>query len=138
MILTVLAAASDAGLVAESIESSPFLESAKTWVTYAGVLATAIIVAVAGIRKALKDLKSGNAEPSLSKNKVMAATLVETHTMLAWSESNRVATEAIRELAEKLDGMCRSVNYNTEAVRDSNRESAELRHQIERIRDKMP
>lgn len=138
MILTVLSAASGVSSDVAQITTDPWLEVAKTWVTYIGVLVTAIIVAVAGIRKALKDLKDGSAtDASTDKNKVMAATLVETHTMLDWTASNKETTEAIRDLLERLESVCRAVNYNTDALRESNREAGELRHQIERLRDKI-
>lgn len=120
-----------------SVASSPFLEIAKTWVTYIGVLAVAIVTAYAGIRKALKDLKSGEVSGTTT-DKVMAATLIETHTMLLWSESNRGVGDALRDLTDKIESLSHSINHNTETGRALCGDLKELRHQIERIRDKMP
>lgn len=122
---------------AASVASSPFLEIAKTWVTYIGVLAVALVTAYAGIRKALKDLKSGEVSGTV-QDKVMAATLIETHTMLLWSESNRGVADAIRDLTDKIESHAHALNYNTETGREVCRDMKELRHQIERLRDKMP
>lgn len=122
---------------AASVASSPFLEIAKTWVTYIGVLAVALVTAYAGIRKALKDLKSGEVSGSVQE-KVVSATLIETHTMLLWSESNRGVVEAVRDLIDKIESLSHSLNYNTETGREVCRDIKELRHQIERLRDKMP
>ena len=118
--------------------TNPWLEIARTWITYIGVLATALIVAVAGIRKAIKDLKAGTATGDTREtNKIAAAALVETHTIMDWTASNKDATEAMRDLLDKVEGLCRAVNYNTDAVRESNKEAGELRHQVERLRDKI-
>lgn len=122
---------------AASVASSPFLEIAKTWVTYIGVLAVALVTAYAGIRKALKDLKSGEVTGSVQE-KVVSATLIETHTMLLWSESNRGVVEAVRDLIDKIESMSHALNYNTETGREVCRDIKELRHQIERLRDKLP
>jgi len=122
---------------AASVASSPFLEIAKTWVTYIGVLAVAIVTAYAGIRKALKDLKSGEVSGTVQE-KVVSATLIETHTMMLWSDSNRAVVEKIGDLIDKLESATHALNYNTETGRTVSREIGELRHQIERLRDKMP
>lgn len=127
----------DSAQAAASVASSPFLEVAKTWVTYIGVLAVAIVTAYAGIRKALKDLKSGEVSGTTT-DKVMAATLIETHTMLLWSESNRGVGDALRDLTDKIESLSHAINYNTETGRALCGDMKELRHQIERIRDKMP
>lgn len=120
-----------------SVASSPFLEIAKTWVTYIGVLVVALVTAYAGIRKALKDLKSGEVSGSIQE-KVVSATFIETHTMMLWSESNRSVTESVGDLIDKIESMTKALNYNTETGREVCRDMKELRHQIERLRDKMP
>ncbi len=121
-----------------SVASSPFLEIAKTWVTYVGVLVVALVTAYAGIRKALKDLKSGEVSGGSVQEKVVSATLIETHTMLMWSESNRTVTDSVRDLIDKVESMTKALNYNTEIGREVCRDMKELRHQIERLRDKLP
>lgn len=120
-----------------SAASSPFLEVAKTWVTYVGVLAVALVTAYAGIRKALKDLKTGEVSGA-PQDKVVAATLLETHTMMLWSESNRAVVKVVEDLLDKLERNTNAINYNTEASRAVSVDLKELRHQIERVRDKMP
>lgn len=121
-----------------SVASSPFLEIAKTWVTYVGVLVVALVTAYAGIRKALKDLKSGEVSGGSVQEKVVSATLIETHTMLMWSESNRTVTDSVRDLIDKVESTTKALNYNTETGREVCRDMKELRHQIERLRDKLP
>jgi hypothetical protein len=120
-----------------SATSSPAFEAIKTWVTYVGVLAVAIVTAYAGVRKALKDLKTGEVVGE-TKNKIVSATLVETVTMTMWTESNRGVAEAVEELCDKMDSLIHSINYNTEAERKSCENLVELRHHIERLRDKLP
>lgn len=122
---------------AASVASSPFLEIAKTWVTYVGVLVVALVTAYAGIRKALKDLKTGEVS-GVPQEKVVSATLVETHTMRDWSESNRALIERVGDLIDKLESATHALHYNTETGRAVSRDIGELRHQIERLRDKMP
>lgn len=120
-----------------SAASSPFLEVAKTWVTYVGVLAVALVTAYAGIRKALKDLKTGEVSGA-PQDKVVAATLLETHTMMLWSESNRAVVKVVEDLLDKLERNTNAINCNIEASRAVSVDLKELRHQIERVRDKMP
>lgn len=145
--------------------SPAILETIKTWVAYIGILTAAIVTAYAGIRKAIKDLK-GEAAPGLINPGgsavhsgvagIVGGTIMETTTLLMWSESNRTVTEAVLamreiikantdatlalpdELAEKLERVVNAINYNTEASREVCRDISELRHQVERLRDKMP
>lgn len=131
-----MAAASGVSSDAAQVATDPWLEIAKTWVTYIGVLGTAIIVAIAGVRKALKDLKTGEVSGTV-QDKIMSATLIETHTMLLWSESNRSVTESVGDLIDKIESMTKALSYNTETGREVCRDMKELRHQIERLRDKM-
>lgn len=114
------------------VAASPYLETVKTWVTYIGVLVVALVTAYAGIRKALKDLKTGDA-PVASKQEVLSATLVETHTMVLWSESNRQVCEGMHALCTVLTRML----DRAEVVEELKKEAIELRHQIERLRDRI-
>lgn len=124
-----------------SAASSPYLESVKTWIIYAGVLIGSIITAWAGIRKAYRDLKKSESNPAIypaASKEVVGATLLENYTLLMWSESNRSVVEALGDALEKINSLTNAVNYNTDAVREGRDESKELRHQIERLRDKLP
>lgn len=119
-------------------------------------MATAIIVAYAGIRKALKDLKgSENKAAGPGVEKIVGGTIMETTTLLMWSESNKQVVEAVEdvlscikanteavenmpeEIASRLSSVANAINYNTEAVRDMMREYSETRHEIVRLRDSM-
>ena len=120
-----------------AISSPPFLELAKTWIAYIGVLAAAIIVAYGGIRKALKDLKSGETKVN-DRAEVVAATLMENTTLFMWSDSNHAVCAALGEVVDRLESVVNCINFSTEATRDMSRDIGELRHQIERLRDKMP
>ncbi|WLJ71143.1 hypothetical protein [Sphingomonas phage Carli] len=62
---------------------------------------------------------------------------METTTILLWSESNRAVVDAIEALTERLETIANSINYGTEASRALSKDVAELRHQIERVRDRM-
>lgn len=119
-----------------SAASLSVFETIKTWIAYGGVLVVAIVTAYAGIRKALKDLKSG--EVATDKKQIASAVLVETVTMTMWSESNRGVGLALEKLADQIESLAHAVNYNTEAERRSCENLVELRHHIERLRDKMP
>lgn len=131
---------------AASANGSPFLEVAKTWIAYIGVLATAMIVAFGGIRKALKDIRgneSSRGSPagpvdSPAVHRTIGGAILDTTTILMWSESNKGASDAMDALVEKLDSVIHCINYNTEAARDMSKDITELRHQIERLRDKLP
>lgn len=135
------------------------IENIKTWVTYVGVLAAALVAAWAGIRKALKDLDKTDGNKVViapTPQAFVGGTIMETTTLLMWSESNRDVTEALQglsvcfasnikaieglpdEIGIRLDHVVNAINYNTSASRDVCRDLAELRHQIERLRDKMP
>jgi hypothetical protein len=123
--------ASSAGLFSPAI-----VETIKSGILYIGGLGAALIVAFAGIRKALKDLAKGD-DPKQPGGRhpaaanIIGGTIMETTTLLMWSESNR-------EVAEKAGDVVDAINNNTAAIKENNRETAELRHQVERLRDKMP
>lgn len=134
MLAAAASSASSAGLF-----SPATIEMLKTWVGYIGVLGASIIVAYAGIRKALKDIAKGEdpKQPGGHPGGIgfVGGTIMETTTLLMWSESNR-------EVAEKAGDVIDAIKINTEAINrntdTSAREMGELRHQIERLRDKMP
>jgi hypothetical protein len=117
----------------------PLFEVAKTWIVYVGVFATAIIVAFGGIRKALKDIGAADktATDSPTVHRTIGGTILENTTILLWSESNRSVTEALEAVVSKLESTVHAINYNTDAVREMCEDLTELRHQIERLRDKM-
>lgn len=113
--------------------SPQVFETIKSAIGYGGVLAAAIVSAFIGIRKAIKDLRKAEEAPLAGNNpaaKVIGATILESTTLLMWSESNRDVVEAI-------ESQTRAINYNTEALREVCRDLGETRHQIERLRDKM-
>lgn len=97
--------------------STPDLASIATNL---GVFTLAIMATVAGIYNALKKIKAGQPGPT-DASRLQAGVIVESTSMLMWSESNR-------DVVESNESVVRS-NY---AVRD---EMKELRHQIERLRD---
>lgn len=155
-----------ASSVASVASSSPVLsqtvlETIKTWIVYVGAFAAAIVTAYAGIKRALKDLGKESANPggpaiTPAVQSIVGGTILETTTLLMWSESNRAVVEAAEDMkdcikrnsevieempermAEKLDRVINAINYNTEAMRDVAKEMAETRHQVERVRDKLP
>jgi len=105
-----------------------------------------MIVAFGGIRKALKDIRgneSSRGSPagpvdSPAVHRTIGGAILDTTTILMWSESNKGASDAMDALVEKLDSVIHCINYNTEAARDMSKDITELRHQIERLRDKLP
>lgn len=88
-----------------------------------------------GIKSGLKKIAKGEIAPSpaVAKNAIAAATLIETTTLLMWSDSNR-------DVVAALDRVCKVIDIATnrlESVEDLKREAVELRHQMERLRDKL-
>lgn len=127
-----------AASVATSAFSPAFVEAAKTWITYVGVLVVALVTAFAGIRKALRDLKkdergSSHLTKDPSVERLVGGTILETTTLLMWSESNRDVGEAVRGLTDMVRMMCERIDI----VDELKSEAVELRHQIERLRDKL-
>lgn len=122
----------------------PVIDTIKSWVVYVGILATAVIVAFGGIRKALKDLKGdlpanpGGPAVTPAVERIVGGAILETTTILMWSESNRAVVDALEAATAKLESICNSINYATETGRNVEDEIKELRHQIERLRDKLP
>lgn len=106
-----------------------------------------MIVAFGGIRKALKDLRGndapgrgnpGGAVDSPAVHKIVGGSILDTTTMLMWQESNRSVADALEATVEKLESVVHCINYSTESSRAMTKEISELRHQVERLRDKMP
>jgi hypothetical protein len=95
-----------------------------TIATNLGIFSLAIAAAVGGLWRGLRNIKTEGLSPEKTTSRVAAATIIETTTLLMWSESNRMVVEAVDRLTEA-----------TYALRD---EQKELRHQTERLRDKMP
>jgi hypothetical protein len=136
-------------VAAHAAQFSPaLLETVKTWVTYVGVLATAVIVAFAGIRKALRDLSkaegtgtgAGASADHPGASRIVAATLMETTTLLMWSESNRDVVDSNRamiEAVQKLTNIVELICDRFDTVESLKAEAVELRHQIERLRDRL-
>ena len=83
-------------------------------VTNLGVFSLAVAATVGGIWKAIKNIKSDDKTPPPST--IAGAVLVETTSMLMWSESNRDVCEALGNVRHEL---------------------SELSHQIERLRDRI-
>lgn len=107
------------GLVAHSLQSVDW----TTIGTNVGVFCAAASALFMGIKTGLKKISRGEIAPTTDKSKVAGAMLVETTSMLMWSESNRDVVEAVNRLCD--------------FIQDNTREQTELRHQIERLRDKM-
>jgi len=83
--------------------------------TNLGIFSLFIGAAVTGIWKALKNLRSEEGSPEAG-HRVASAALVETTTIVMWSETNRDVTQALHRLCDQM---------------------TELTHQVERLRDKM-
>lgn len=155
----------EAASAASTAAGSPLLEIAKTWIAYIGVLATAIIVAFGGIRKALKDLKGDAKSPTLMNpggpaagpdvQRIVGGTIMETTTLLLWSESNKQVVEAAEDvlaciktnteaveclpdqIKDALSSLVNAINYSNETGRAIDKGLGELRHEVVRLRDSM-
>lgn len=70
-------------------------------VTNLGVFSLAVAAAVGGIWKGIKSIKKeANSPPEVGK--VAQAMIVESTTMLMWSESNRSVCEAMHDMTNEL------------------------------------
>ncbi len=92
--------------------------------------ATALFI---GIKSGLKKISKGEVTPESSRTQIAGATLIETTSLLMWSESNRDVVEALNRMTAVLT----NVMDRVEIVDDLTKEAIELRHQIERLRDKL-
>lgn len=132
--------------VAEVVSSPaglPSLDTARNWILYLGGLIAAVLVAFAGIRKALKDIKGDGKNPGGPATGphvqgIVGGVILETHTILMWSESNRALAESLDAMTKTVESACRSIDYNTDTNRAVSEDLVELKHQIERLRDKLP
>jgi gas vesicle protein len=100
-----------------------------------GVFLGAASALFIGIKSGLKKIAKGEIEPAptATKKAVAAATLIETTSLLMWSESNRDVVDALNRVERTLTSMMERIDI----IDDLNKEARELRHQIERLRDKM-
>jgi hypothetical protein len=100
-----------------------------------GIFIGASTALYAGIKSGLKKIAKGEIEvtPAGDKKAVAAATLIETTTLLMWSESNRDVVAAINKVCALISVTAERL----EVIEDLKAEANELRHQIERLRDKL-
>lgn len=94
------------------------------------VFVVAVIAAVAGVYQGLRNLKKESPPPTPGTSTFTAGAILDNVSMTLWSESNRTAAEAARDVVQSNTSL-KASNY---AVRD---EIKELCHQIERLRDVM-
>ncbi len=138
-------------VAASPVTHDALIETAKTWIAYAGVLVVAVVTAWAGVRKALKDLRGDGAVPAPANTggpaagpdvqRIVGGTIMETTTLLMWSESNRDAVEAMVALKAAICTLVDRIESAVDrfdVIAELKGEAVELRHQIERLRDKMP
>lgn len=71
-------------------------------VTNLGIFSLAVAAAIGGIWKGIKNIRKDGLNPDSPVQKIASATLVETTTMLMWSESNRDVCECINALREEI------------------------------------
>ena len=99
--------------------------------TNVGIFLGFIVAAILGIKKGLETFKSKTDEGSKRDGaRVAAATILETQTLDFWSQSNTDMAEAVRENTREIVELRRALYKHAE---DMN----EMRHQVERVRDKM-
>lgn len=110
--------------VTQAVSSIP---DVTTFAANTVVFLAAIAAVVAGAWKATQEVKKSvlaNAkEEGNTQTKVASAVLVETTTMMMWTESNK-------EVSDKVDHLCECLQAHGEKM-------LHLAHQIERLRDKM-
>ncbi len=114
------------GQVASSVDWS-------TLGTNVGVFFAAASALFVGIRQGLKKISKGEIAPSQEKKQIAGATLIETTSLLMWSESNRDVVEALNRTVSSLEAMMDRID----TIEELKKEAVELRHQIERLRDKL-
>lgn len=92
-------------------------------VTNLGIFSLAIGAVVGGVWRGLKNVRKVGYSPDRPTSQLAAATIMETTTLLMWSESNR--------------DVCKSIDQLVDVLQDHRSEITELRHQMERLRDKL-
>lgn len=99
--------------------------------TNVGIFLGFIVAAILGIKKGLETFKSKTDEGSKQDGaRVAAATLLETQTLDFWSQSNTDMAETLRECTREIVELRRAIYKHAE-------DTKELRHQVERVRDRM-
>jgi hypothetical protein len=118
--------------VAETSQVTPFDYTALT--TNIGILVAFIAAVFAGIRKGLKELKTSD---KVRPADLAAATILENVTLNEWSSTNREVVEVIGDLIRATEELRSAVYHHRDDLRDHGRELAELRHHVERLRDRL-
>ena len=68
-----------------------------TWITNAFVLIAAVGSTIAAIWGTVKKIKSGLPEEKGATSRVVGASIMDNHSILMWSESNRDVVDALRD-----------------------------------------
>lgn len=104
--------------VAAAVQTASSLPDVTSFAANAVVFLAALAAVVAGAWKAIREVKKaiieGVKEDGTGTSKVAGAVLLETTTMLMWSESNRDVCECIGHLREDI----RTLTYQIERLRD--------------------
>ena len=95
-----------------------------------GILLGFIVAAALGIKKGLRAFARGDDRPAQRGAHDAVAHLLENQTLREWSETNRAVIESLAQLKSTL-------YLHRDALATHGSELAELRHQVERLRDKM-
>jgi len=99
-------------------------------ITSLGVFSLAVAAVVGGIYKGLKEVKKGGADTG---QQVVSAALMETRTMTALTESNKLLARAVEELsvvAQSIERRLDKGNDLARELRDAMRSSTEEAHRL--------
>lgn len=117
--------------------------------TNAGIAVGFIVAMILGIKKGLDTFREkGDAAIKKHGATVAAATLLENQTLNEWSGSNREVANALQDLKDMLAEVRSALYHSRDTTREAseayarcihetNRELAELRHQIEMLRNRI-
>lgn len=99
-------------------------------ITSLGVFSLAVAAVVGGIYKGLKEVKKGGADTG---EKIAAAAIIESTTLAALTESNKLLARAVNDLtslAENIERRLDKGNDMARELRDALRSSTEEAHRL--------
>lgn len=101
--------------------------------TNLGIFLGFIVAAILGLKRGLKLI--GKSEEAAKNGTTLS--LVESQTLLFWTDSNRTVAEALVDLKSAVYALRGSMAQHANATTSCQRELTELRHEIELLRSQL-
>lgn len=101
--------------------------------TNLGIFLGVIVAAILGLKRGLKLI--GRTEDEARRSG--APSIVESQTLLFWTDSNRAVSDALVDLKSAIHALRDSLSNHAVLTANHQRELAELRHEIEMLRSQL-